>query len=101
MAECAFIYVGPNLDPAKDRAVITSEGLNMHVIGCSNYGQAEEAAKELAANGCMMIELCAGFGMEGVARVKKAAGPGAIVGAVRFDLHPAFGFKSGDDLFGA
>ncbi|MBQ3404980.1 MAG: hypothetical protein IJG63_06150 [Oscillospiraceae bacterium] len=98
--ECAFIYVGPDCDPAKDRAVIEGEKVNMNVIGCTNYAQAEEIAKEMAAKGCSAVELCAGFGNDGIARIKKAVGPGVAVGAVKFDFHPAFGFKSGDELFG-
>ena len=31
--------------------------------------------------------------------IKRAVGPGIAVGAIKFDFHPAFGFKSGDDLF--
>ena len=71
----------------------------MTVIGCANYDQAEEAEKELVAHGCTAVELCAGFGNEGICRIKKAVGPGIAVGAVKFDFHPAFGFKSGDDMF--
>ena len=57
-------------------------------------------AKEMVAKGCTAIELCAGFGNEGIARIKRAVGPGIAVGAVKFDFHPAFGFKSGDEMFG-
>ena len=99
MFECGFIYVGPGLDPKEQRAVIPSKNINMTVVGCSNYEQAEEVAKELVAKGCSAVELCAGFGNEGIARIKKAAGPGIAVGAVKFDFHPAFSFKSGDDIF--
>lgn len=99
MFECGFIYVAPGLDPEKQRAEIPSTDINMTVIGCSTYDQAEEAAKELVKKGCTAIELCAGFGVEGMYRIKKAVGPGIAVGAVRFDFHPAFDFKSGDDLF--
>ena len=99
MFECGFIYVAPGLDPAEQRAVIPSSDINMTVIGCANYEQAEEVAKELVAKGCTAVELCAGFGNEGIARIKKAVGPGIAVGAVKFDFHPAFEFKSGDDLF--
>ncbi len=53
----------------------------------------------MVANGCTAVELCAGFGNEGIARIKKAVGPGIAVGAVKFDFHPAFGWKSGDDMF--
>lgn len=99
MFECGFIYVAPGLDPKEQRAEIPSTDINMTVIGCSTYDQAEEAAKELVAKGCTAVELCAGFGVEGMARIKKAVGPGIAVGAVRFDFHPAFEFKSGDDMF--
>ena len=99
MFECGFIYVAPGLDPKKQRAVIPSSDINMTVIGCSNYDQAEATAKELVANGCTAVELCAGFGNEGICRIKKAVGPGIAAGEVRFDFHPVFGFKSGDNMF--
>lgn len=97
--ECAFIYVADGLDSKKDRAIIPSEKINMNVIGCANYNEAEEVAKEMAEKGCNAIELCAGFGNEGIARIKKAVGNNIAIGAVKFDFHPAFGFKSGDDMF--
>ena len=81
--QCAFLYVAPNCDPKTQRAVIEGTDIDMNVIGCSTYA----------------IELCAGFGNEGIARIKRAVGPGIAVGAVKFDFHPAFEFKSGDDLF--
>ena len=99
MFECTFIYVAPGLDPKVNRAEIPSSDINMNVIGCSTYSEAAEAAKEMVAKGCTAIELCAGFGVEGIAKIKEAVGPGIAVGAVRFDFHPAFDFKSGDDLF--
>lgn len=99
MINAAFIYVAPDQNPQEQKAVIPSETLTLHVVGCSTYEQAEAAAKELVANGCGAIELCAGFGNEGIARIKKAVGPEIPVGAVKFDYHPAFGFKSGDELF--
>ena len=99
MFECGFIYVAPGLDPKVQRTSIPSTDINMNVIGCATYAEAEEVAKELVAMGCTAVELCAGFGNEGIARIKKAVGPGIAVGAVKFDFHPAFDFKSGDDLF--
>ena len=97
--ECAFIYVAPGLDPSVNRAVIESTDINMNVVGCATYDEAEEVVKEMVAKGCTGIELCAGFGNEGIARMKKAAGEGVAVGAVKFDFHPAFEFKSGDEMF--
>lgn len=99
MFECAFIYVAEGLDSKKQRTTIPSDSINMNVIGVGSYDEAETVAKEMVEKGCTAIELCAGFGNEGIARIKKAVGGGIAVGAVKFDFHPAFGFKSGDDMF--
>lgn len=99
MFECAFIYVAPGLNPAEQRAVIPSSDINMNVVGCATYSEACQVAKEMVAKGCTAIELCAGFGNEGIAMIKKAVGPGIAVGAIKFDFHPAFGFRSGDEIF--
>ena len=80
--------------------MVEGDSNNMNVDGCATYAEAEEIAKEMVAKGCTAIELCAGFGNEGIARIKRAVGPGIAVGAVKFDFHPAFGFKSGDEMFG-
>lgn len=53
----------------------------------------------MVAKGCTAIELCAGFGNEGIARIQRAVGPEIAVGAVKFGFHPAMGFKTGDDVF--
>ena len=97
--KAAFIYVAPENDPAKHRAVIDSPVVQLYVVGVKDYAQAEATAKELVAEGITAIELCAGFGVEGTARVAKAVEGKALVGVVRFDLHPAFNHQSGDKLF--
>ncbi len=56
-------------------------------------------AKELVKEGVAAIELCGGFGHEGVARVAKALRGKAAVGVVRFDSHPGLGSKSSDEIF--
>ena len=99
MIKAAFIYVAPGQDPERQNAVIPSEDLTLYVVGCSTYDQAEKEAKRLVADGIGAIELCAGFGNEGIARIRKAVGQEIPVGAVKFDYHPAFGLKSGDELF--
>ena len=68
-------------------------------MGVNNYAEAAAVAKTLVEQGNVAIELCAGFGDEGVAMVKKAVGNRAAVGAVRFDNHPGLEFKSGDEIF--
>lgn len=97
--KAAFIFVAPENDFNKHRAVIDSPVVELSVVGVKNYDEAEEVALKLVAEGVTAIELCAGFGNEGTARIAKAVKGKALVGAVRFDLHPAFDHRSGDDLF--
>jgi hypothetical protein len=97
--KAAFIYVAPENDMAKHRAFIDSPVVKLQVVGVKNYNEAEIVAKELVADGVTAIELCAGFGVEGTARIAKAVEGKALVGVVRFDLHPAFNHQSGDKLF--
>lgn len=98
MFKCGFIYVAPGLDPEKARAFIPADQIEMTVVGCSNYNEAVQVARDMVATGIGAVELCAGFGFEGTAMVKKAI-PGIPVGSVKFDFHPAFDFKTGDDMF--
>ena len=93
------MYIAPGLDPLKQNAVIPLDDVPMYVVGCGNYDQAEAVAAALAKKGCQCIDLCPGFGVEGVARVKRAAGPNVQVGVVRYDTVPAFDYKSGDEMF--
>lgn len=97
--KAAFVFVAPGNDPAKHRSVITTSDMELVVVGVGTYAEAETVAKELLADGVTAFELCAGFGVEGVARVKKAIGGKVPVGVVRFDNHPGLDFQSGDTLF--
>jgi hypothetical protein len=99
--KAAFIYVAPENDYSKHRAVIDSPVVELTVVGVKDYPEAVTVAQQLVADGITAIELCAGFGTEGTALVAKAVGDKALVGVVRFDLHPAFDHQSGDKLFGA
>jgi len=97
--KAAFIFVAPDTDLKIHKAVINSPTVQLTVVGVKNYGEAEEVAKELTEQGITAIELCAGFGVEGTAMINRAVKDKAVVGAVRFDNHPGFGYKSGDELF--
>jgi hypothetical protein len=97
--KAAFIFIAPENDLHQHRAIIETPVVNLSVIGVQNYNEAVDVALELVSNGITAIELCAGFGNEGTAMIAKAVGDKAIVGAVRFDLHPAFNHQSGDRLF--
>jgi hypothetical protein len=97
--KAAFIFVAPENDFNKHSAVIDSPVVELSVVGVKNYDEAEEVALKLVTEGVTAIELCAGFVNEGTARIAKAVKGKALVGVVRFDLHPAFDHRSGDDLF--
>ena len=97
--KAAFIFVAPENDFKKHRTVIDSPVVQLSVVGVKNYEEAQHVAVQLVEDGVTAIELCAGFGTEGVALVSKAVGDKAIVGVVRFDLHPAFHHQSGDKIF--
>jgi len=97
--KAAFIFIAPENDFNKHRTVIDSPVVELSVVGVKNYDEAEEVALKLVSDGVTAIELCAGFGNEGTARIARAVKGKAVVGVVRFDLHPAFDHQSGDDLF--
>ncbi|WP_302613829.1 DUF6506 family protein [uncultured Bacteroides sp.] len=97
--KAAFIYIAPENDYKMHKAFIDSPVVNLTVVGVKDYEEAEYVAKELVKEGITAIELCAGFGLNGVARVSKAVEGRALVGVVRFDLHPAFNHQSGDSIF--
>jgi hypothetical protein len=99
--KAAFIFVAPDVDAKKHHAVLDTPSITLTVVGVSTYDAAVEVAKELVAAGNVALELCGGFGIEGVAAVKAAVNGKAVVGVVRFDQHPGFGFKSGDEIFQA
>lgn len=97
--KAAFLFVAPEADPTIHRSVIDSPVVELTVVGVKDYNEAVIAAKKMVEDGIVAIELCAGFGNEGVAAIAKAVKGKAAVGAVRFDFHPGFNFKSGDALF--
>lgn len=97
--KAAFIFVAPETDYQTHRAVIETPALTLDIVGVKNYAEGVQIAKELVDNGVKALELCAGFGNEGIAMISKAVEGRAAVGAVKFDCHPGFDFKSGDELF--
>lgn len=94
----AFIYIATGGEPERDHACIDTPSVKMTVVGVSSYHQAAIVACRLVSQGCEVIELCAGFGHEGVAEVSRAVNGRVPVGVVRFDTHPLFDGKSGDQL---
>lgn len=97
--KAAFVFVAPEVDSAKSRSVIETPQVDLITVGTATYADAEKIVAGLLEEGVVAIELCAGFGVEGAARIKRLVAGRAQVGVVRFDGHPGFGFKSGDELF--
>jgi hypothetical protein len=99
--KAAFIFVAPEADPAKHRAVVATPIVVLTVVGVPNYDAAVDTARKLVDEGNVALELCGGFGIEGTAAVKAAVKGRAAVGVVRFENHPGLDFKSGDEIFQA
>lgn len=97
--KAAFVFVAPEADPEKHRSVIETPQVTLATVGVKDYQAAVNIARELVEDGYVALELCGGFGVEGVAMVKRAVNGKAAVGVIRFDNHPGLEFKSGDDLF--
>lgn len=97
--KAAFIFVAAQANAATHRATVNTGDVEVTTIAVKNYAEAEQVARSLLAEGIVAIELCAGFGAEGLARIKRAVGAKIAVGAVRFDFHPGLDFHSGDELF--
>lgn len=100
MLKAAFIFLAPEADLEKHRAVVETPVVELHVVGVKDYEEACIVAKELVSEGIGAIELCGGFGNRGVAKVVEAVEGKIPVGVVRFDIHPGLENKSGDSIFG-
>lgn len=97
--KAAFIFLAPGANPAEHRSLVRTPEVELTTIGASSYEQAEKAVQSLLDQGIQAIELCGGFGTSGTARIATVVGSRAAVGAVRFDIHPGLGGKSGDQVF--
>lgn len=97
--KAAFIFLSPEGNPEVHNSTIDAESVYLSTFAVRDYRAAEELAKNLVTQGYEAVELCGGFGTDGVAKIKEAVKSKAVVGVVRFDNHPGLGFKSGDDLF--
>lgn len=97
----AFIFIAPGANPQQHRQTVVTAEVEVTTIAVDSYDAAAQTATALLQEGYTAIELCGGFGAEGVAAVKRAVGGRIPVGVVRFDYHPGLGFKSGDEVFGA
>ncbi len=99
MLRAAFIFLSEEGNPVIHKSEVTTESVSVLTVAVKNYTSACELACQLVDQGIGAIELCGGFGIEGVAVVKAAVKGKAVVGVVRFDHHPGLSHQSGDALF--
>lgn len=95
----AFMFIAPQGNPLQHVATVATPEVEVITVAVSDYPSACATAVDLVDKGCVAIELCGGFGSEGVAQVARAVRGRAAVGVVRFDHHPGLGHRSGDDVF--
>jgi hypothetical protein len=97
--KAAFMFIAPLGNPSQHRAIVITPEVEVTTVAVSSYAEACKTAQDLVDGGCTAIELCAGFGVDGVSAVSRAVRGRAVVGVVRFDNHPGLGHQSGDAVF--
>lgn len=97
--KAAFIFLSPEGNASLHRSEVNTDSVSVTTCAVNDYRAASELAKKLVSEGIVAIELCGGFGIEGVAEIKRAVDGKAAVGVVRFDAHPGLQYQSGDSLF--
>ena len=85
----AFIFIVPDADSTKHRAKVATPTLELSVVGVKDFDDAADVAKGLVTEGAQLIELCAGFGPIGTARVIEAVGGKIPVGSVSYCVESA------------
>ena len=76
----AFIFIAPQGNPQQHISTVTTPEVEVITVAVSNYAEACLAAEDLVSKGCVAIELCGGFGSEGVAAVARTVRGKAAVG---------------------
>ena len=99
MLKAAFMFLSTDANPDLHICNIETGNISLLTVGVPNYEVACKTVTELLERGITAIELCGGFGYEGVAQIKKAVNGKIPVGVVRFDIHPGLGNMSGDSIF--
>jgi hypothetical protein len=79
-----FIVTGTGLDPARDRATISSEAFTAEMVGVGEPAQALPVAQRMVAEGVQLIELCGGFGPVWTAALIQAIDGAVPVGSVGY-----------------
>ncbi len=96
--KAAFMFIAPDANPEQHQGWIKTPGVEVKTLAVSSYLQACGSLENLINEGIVAVELCGGFGHQGVAQLTHAAAGRVQIGVVRFDQHPLLNFVSGDSL---
>ncbi|WP_409311054.1 DUF6506 family protein [Pectobacterium sp. B1J-3] len=97
--KAAFIFLSSEGNPQIHHSEVNTDSVSVTTYAVNSYQAACVLAQQLVRQGIIAIELCGGFGINGVAAVNQAVEGQAVVGVVRFDNHPGLHHQSGDTLF--
>ncbi len=82
----AYIYEHPGTDPTSDRTVVARDGVTSILVPVPDAAAVPGFARELAAEGVRLIELCGGLTPADAAAVRAAVGDSVAVGHVTFAM---------------
>ncbi len=86
MIKGVFIFIAPNADSNKNRAKEATPNLELSVVGVKDLDDAVDVAKGLVADGTQLIELRAGFGPGGTAKIIEAVDGKIPIGSVSYSV---------------
>lgn len=81
-----FIFLSPDADPLKHRAVIETRGFKTTLVAVPDPSAAPAVAAALLAEGVQLVELCGAFGPLWTSRVLDATQHRVPVGAVGYGV---------------
>ena len=86
MLKYAFLFVFPDADSKKHRAVVETPTFSTTIVGTKDFDDAVNVAKSLVADGVQFIDLCGGYGPAGTAKIVEAVGDKIPVGSVNYGI---------------
>lgn len=84
MPSWAYLFEHPGADPMVDRMELERSGQTTVIVAVPDSDTAPAVAARLADDGVRLIELCGGFSLEDVARVRSAVPASVAIGHVTF-----------------
>ena len=85
LIKMGFIVTHPDLDPERDRTVMTGGNFQLITVGVGRPEQGVEVARQLVEqDGAALLELCGGFGPVWTGKIIEAIGNRVPVGSVNY-----------------